>query len=447
MSGLINISIQKKFAGYYNLRRFHYIFYIVIGVLVTDLLLSNISLSGFKISSFWGVTTFIVLSITFLAGQYLILGFVTNRGKSIASKSAIIDRLNGIILIIQSVLAGLILVVILLMLLTTQYYSALLISALIISYSLAGTALGTLSLRFLSWYISSRSFLVMLYGLTSVALTVRIISELIVFYTSTILNVEALRNSQSDIISREFESGSLLDTMYYAYTISSLVSVLLLWLSTSYLLRFSYHKLGSVKYWILVIIFPIYFLNDFVVSEPVAVSLGLNSLNFYIFISFQALIGGILFGIPFLIIAKGATGNKRILRDYMIITANGLVLLLISTSADIDIAPYPPFALICVASVGLSSYVVLIGLYSSAVSIAADANLRVSVRRSALDKSKLLDNIGSAEMEQEIINDVTKQSATIEDETGVVPPTSTEDIREYLQSVLKEVKENPRGSG
>jgi len=72
----------------------------------------------------------------------------------------------------------------------------------------------------------------MLYGLTSIAITVRIISELVVFYTSTTLNVESLRNSQSDIISREFEPGSLLDTMYYAYTISSLVSILLLWLST-----------------------------------------------------------------------------------------------------------------------------------------------------------------------------------------------------------------------
>lgn len=419
----------------------------MIGVLVTDLLLSNIPLSGFKISSLWGVTTFIILSIIFLVGQYIILGFVINKSKSVARKSAIVNRLNKIILIIQSVLAGIILILITLMLITTQYYSFLLVSALIISYSLAIAALGTLSLRFFSWYVGSRSFLVMLYGLTSIALTVRIISELIVFYTSTILNVEALRNSQSDIISREFEPGSLLDSMYYTYTISSLVSILLLWLSTSYLLRYSYHKLGPVKYWILVIIFPIYFLNDFVVSEPVAVSLGVDSLSFYIFISFQALIGGILFGIPFWIIARSTSANNRILRDYMIITANSLVLFLISTSADIDVAPYPPFAVICVASVGLSSYVVLIGLYYSAVSIAADTNLRVNIRKSALDKSKLLDSIGAAQMEQEIIKDVTKiekeQSTTIEEETGVAPSTTIEDLREYVQFVMKEVKGNP----
>ena len=105
--------IQKIFTGYHNLdnKRFHYIFYILMGLLVTDLLLSNISLRGFKISSFWSVTTFIVLSIVFLIGQYLILGFVINKSKSIATKTAIIDKLNKlIILIIQSVLAGIILV-------------------------------------------------------------------------------------------------------------------------------------------------------------------------------------------------------------------------------------------------------------------------------------------------------------------------------------------------
>jgi hypothetical protein len=53
----------------------------MIGVLVTDLLLSNISLSGFKISSLWGVTTFIVLSIIFLVGQYIILGFIITKVK------------------------------------------------------------------------------------------------------------------------------------------------------------------------------------------------------------------------------------------------------------------------------------------------------------------------------------------------------------------------------
>jgi hypothetical protein len=104
--------IQKIFTGYYNLdnKIFHYLFYILMGLLVTDLLLSNISLSGFKISSFWGVTTFIVLSIVFLIGQYLILGFVINKSKSKATKSPIIDKLNKLILIIQSALAGIILV-------------------------------------------------------------------------------------------------------------------------------------------------------------------------------------------------------------------------------------------------------------------------------------------------------------------------------------------------
>ena len=424
-------------------RRFHYIFYAMIGSLVLDLLLSNISLSGFSVSSLGGFTIFIVLAIISLVGQYLIVGFVRNMSKEIANKSAVIEMLNKIILIIQSALAGIVLSVILLMLLTTQYYSALLTSALVISYILAGIAIAALSLHFLAWYRNSRSFLVMLYGITSLALTVRIISELIFFYTSTVLSVGALRNSQSEVISHEFESASLLDNMYYGYTMSSLVYVLLMWLSTSLLLRYSYHTLGPLKYWILVVIFPIYFMSDFVVSEPAAQSFGINSLSYYIFISFQALIGGMLFGIPFWIMSRNISRTNRIVRNYMIITANGLVLFLISTSADIDIAPYPPFALICVVSVGVSSYLVLIGLYSSAVSIAADANLRFTIRKLAIDKSKLLDNIGFAEMEEKIIKDITRfakeQSAKVKDLTGISPSTTDDDIQQYLQSVIKEV--------
>jgi hypothetical protein len=93
----------------------------MIGSLVTDLLLSNTYLSGFKIPSFWGVTTFIVLSIIFLVGQYVILGFVLNKSRSVARKSALIDKLNKMILIIQSVLAGIILILIMLILMTTHF--------------------------------------------------------------------------------------------------------------------------------------------------------------------------------------------------------------------------------------------------------------------------------------------------------------------------------------
>jgi hypothetical protein len=55
---------------------------------------------------------------------------------------------------------------------------------------------------------------------------------------------------------------------------------------------------------------------------------------------------------------------------------------------------------------GLSSYLVLIGIYSSAISISEDSRLRNSIRNFALKETNLLDSIGSAHIEQEIQNKV-----------------------------------------
>lgn len=51
---------------------------------------------------------------------------------------------------------------------------------------------------------------------------------------------------------------------------------------------------------------------------------------------------------------------------------------------------------------GLSSYLVLIGIYSSAISISEDSKLRQSIRNIALKEQRLLDSIGMAQMEQQI---------------------------------------------
>ena len=41
--------------------------------------------------------------------------------------------------------------------------------------------------------------------------------------------------------------------------------------------------------------------------------------------------------------------------------------------------PCPPFVLVTVSFFGLASYLLLIGIYSSAVSVAEDSNLRRSI--------------------------------------------------------------------
>jgi hypothetical protein len=105
-------------------------------------------------------------------------------------------------------------------------------------------------------------------------------------------------------------------------------------------------------------------------------------------------------------------------------------------------AGYPPFGLANVSFVGLSSFLVLIGLYQSAISVGKDINLRKLIRKSALRESELLDNIGTAELEKGIRERVMELAETkTEGFADIVEPSMSEnEIRVYLDQVIDEVK-------
>ncbi len=131
-------------------------------------------------------------------------------------------------------------------------------------------------------------------------------------------------------------------------------------------------------------------------------------------------------------------------RDYMIITAFGLALFFTAADAGLLQASYPPFGLADVLFVALSSYLILIGPYHSAVSVAQDVTLRKSIKNSAIKESKLLDSIGTAQMTQEIENRVMKATKAnadlIAEQSGIEPSLTQDEIKEYVEKVIEEVK-------
>ena len=109
------------------------------------------------------------------------------------------------------------------------------------------------------------------------------------------------------------------------------------------------------------------------------------------------------------------------------------------------LVPYPPFVLVTVCFMELASYLLYLGIYSSALSVSENSRLRQTIRKSALEESQqFLDAIGSAEMEQEIQRKVIRFSKRtknlMEDETGISTLVDDEDIKRYLDEVLIEFK-------
>jgi hypothetical protein len=92
------------------------------------------------------------------------------------------------------------------------------------------------------------------------------------------------------------------------------------------------------------------------------------------------------------------------MKDYLTISGYGLLLLFASNQATVLInSPYPPLGMAAISFVGLSSYLIFVGIYSSAASVAQDIKLHQSIRNSVERQLDLLHNIGNAEMEKEIV--------------------------------------------
>ena len=113
-------------------------------------------------------------------------------------------------------------------------------------------------------------------------------------------------------------------------------------------------------------------------------------------------------------------------------------------TSGIKLNPYPPFGLPTICYVGLASYLVLIGVYSSALSVANDVELRRSIRNSVQEDSELLGNIGEAQFEdllqKKILTKTKSLSNQIFHETGIESSLQEHEIHDYVLTVISELK-------
>jgi hypothetical protein len=122
--------------------------------------------------------------------------------------------------------------------------------------------------------------------------------------------------------------------------------------------------------------------------------------------------------------AKAMRLNRHnTLAQYLTISAYGTVLVAATLPQPVVDTFYPPFAVVDWSFVGLACYMYGLGFYFTAITISQDTNLRHSIRHFAIKESKLLDNIGTAQMEQEIQRRVLKiakeQEDILKEQTGV----------------------------
>jgi hypothetical protein len=443
---------------------------VIIFLVIIDLLVTRQVLPAYENEAVLFVLT---VTIGYGIGSWILLGYTKRITKDIRAKSRFINIMFWTVTVVQFGL----LVVLLLVLFSnspssTRYMSH---SVFAISSVLATIIMGIISFKFFSWYKSSeyKNFTVLFYGIAALTLGASIAEDV---GTKLLMVQEVKENTppgesiqatfqykdsekyDAQVVRKEVnpETTSFLiipnsSLEYYNLLNSTVLPIAFMfrWIASTTLLRGAYQTVGKLplSFWIILslplILYLVGKMPGFFYGESMA---GVDEEYRYFFrILFRAgTIGGnIVFGLAFFVIARRVASSR--IKDYLIITGIGDTIVGIALSTS---ALEPTYGAAAHSLVLLSSYLFSIGLYVCAISLAQDSSLRKTIRKSNIG---LVDNIGTAQMEQEVRKRVLKLveegKDKMEEQTGGLSYSVTEkDLREYVELVIDERKQSTMGN-
>lgn len=423
---------------------------IIIAIIDSEIGFVSDFLSG-TISSSPGIALFISFAVIFAVAQYFILAHIKSIIKKSTARPLQLSTAHKAVTLAQYALVALAGFVLMQMITFSHYYTIVLYPVILISSGVWIVTLALLSRALLSWYRTraekDKKSNALLLTLTLAMLAYVVLGIVNVFSLTAMLQQQQSIVTSTDVA--YFPQGvndDLLTNIWYAI---STIAYVLNWIGTVLLLHTYVRRIGKIKFWILMGGILVYYLASFPLNllgffVPVGVT-DVDVMNNIIVFSVAAIFAGILFGIAFLSIARTLDKGSA-LRNYFTIAAYGMVLFYITLQAQVSQAAYAPFGLVSSASVGISTLLIYLGLYWSAVTVSLDSNLRRSIRKSVMEQSKLLDRIGTAEMETELQKKVLavakKTTVDIAEKTGVEVSLNEDDMRTYVQLVIKELHSN-----
>ena len=418
---------------------------IIIASIIVDTTIVKISVyTGGIHGSIVDIAIYTVIVAIYGISQYILLKYIIMKERF--KTPSMILSYNSV-RILQYVLLAILAISIIQMIFMSGYSSIILKTVTWINYSMSIIFLGLLAKKFISWYSTRRNKVLIMYAVAMIFLCMNNIVAIVD------ISFELTGQRAPNLIRPTKSSVGSLSTGYHiantAYFITSILSFISTWFATVLLLQHYSTKIGRAKYWIIVSIPLVYFLSQFQtqlidlftplrISDPI-----LFGVTYTLVFSASKPVGGILFGVAFWIVSKGV-GHRQV-KDYMIISGYGLLLLFTANQHQVlQLNPYPPFGLPTISYVGLASYLVLIGIYSSALSVANDAEVRRSIRKSVEENSDLLGNIGEAQFEDQLQKEVIKKTRDLSDkmteETGIASSLEERDIHDYVIMAINEAK-------
>lgn len=430
------------------------IFFIFISIfLVVDTSIGIIPdfITEFILSS-TGISLFIFITLVTITGIIWLQNFVSKDNVNIISKSKYLSNLLLISKVINGILISNLCIVIVTILLFSKYSTINLLITNNIMAIIGSLFLIILALKFINWYISDRSSIILLiYGFSFIIFAV---SFFFGYFSENLylLDKPVLITPSMEVV-YPISDGDPFEFFYDIYTHLIAIS-LFLFLVGSYILLNNYlEKVYRLRLIVtLVISFVLYIvvnLDSYGLEIPNAD----QSLVFlYLIQNLGTVVGGVMIGYSFWKVGK-RLGNTNPIRKYLIMTAFGLILIFIITQGTLIMTSFPPFGLSSLSFVIISIYLFNFGFYAMAVSLSQDVKLRQTIKLKTKRNINLLSSIGKAQMTSELqraVSDVKtvveKEEKELEEKTGIETSLSEENIQDYMKQVLEEMGKSKKRS-
>jgi hypothetical protein len=282
---------------------------------------------------------------------------------------------------------------------------------------------------------------------------------------TTVINTKVLVFSRPPSIDPDFHSSNSMASRHlskieniihlYVFLVPQVTAIAIAeTVAVAFFLRYFKDQIGRATFWTLIILPPVLFLtgvfgpqflkstgSEFVYMES-------RFLIFRVMGTAGWVVADFVIAYAYILVAKTLgreiTSSRNKIINYLIIAALATILISPTTNNWITNNSYPPFGAIQRAFLVLASFLFSLGIYSVALSVAQDAELR-QLARKYVKEYALLDTLGSAQDNAEIMRKLVKlihqHADAMEKETGVESSMLDDnEARRYLDLVIMETR-------
>jgi hypothetical protein len=303
---------------------------------------------------------------------------------------------------------------------------------------------------FVRWLTLRKNYIIVLYSVSLSLLACTLIISLIYLDTHFTSRVSStVRPLPINSYVSNQAGSALTESLSTVFDVLSLCSFLLMWIATAMLLSQYRYRMGRIKYFSVICIPLIYYIFPFQgyfgdVLFPLLISSPLIFSVIYVLIfSATKQVGAVFFGLTFWF-GSGLVYDHRA-RISLLVSSIGMAILFSSIAlTSLGYSVFPPYGLITEATVPLGAYMLLVGIFTSAIHISRDAEVRKELYTSALSQLDLLRTIGTSEMEKELEGRVkylekVYRISEMHDRSYQAEQFEVENVKKILHDVLNEV--------